>query len=92
MGDLITAADAGAPLDNSLKIVADLKRRTFGWTKGTFEMTVATLPLTSSTTFIGAGVMFLINALVKDYGAAATIGAAAAGAHISRSRQKTEQR
>lgn len=82
LGDLIEAADAERPLSGPLSTVKALKKETFGWTKNTYEMTIATLPLTSSTTFVAAGVMFLINALIKDYGAAAAIGAAASAAHV----------
>ena len=82
IGELIQAAENNLTLDDRLKKVRDLKKRTFVWAKEGYQLTVASLPLTSSSTFIAAGVMFLVNAMVKDLAAAATIGAVASSAHV----------
>jgi hypothetical protein len=81
LGQLISLAEAGEPLDEQLKRVRDLKDRTLAWSASPLGLSLNTVPLTGAATILGVGVMYLVNAIAPGQGAA--FGVAVTGAHVA---------
>jgi hypothetical protein len=84
LGRLIELAEAGAPVDAALGHLKLARRVLFQWSADTYNLTVAGLPLTTSTTAIACGVMALLHLITKGavgLPESAAIGTAVAGVH-----------
>ena len=80
LGDLISCAENGLPLDERLSGLRALKDKGFNWCKETYRLTLAESPLVASSTVLGCGVMMLVNAITQGSGEAGiAMGAAAMG-------------
>ena len=80
LGELISCAENGLPLDERLSGLRALKDKGFNWCKETYRLTLAESPLVASSTVLGCGVMMLVNAITQGSGEAGiAMGAAAMG-------------
>ena len=81
LGELISLAEAGEPLDEKLRAVRIAKEKALAWSASPIGISLATVPLTGAATILGVGVMYLVNAIVPGQGTA--FGAAVTGAHVA---------
>ena len=81
LGELISLAEAGKPLDGKLTTVREAKDRALAWSASPMGLSLASVPLTGAATVLGVGVMYLVNAIAPGQGA--TFGAAITGAHVA---------
>lgn len=81
LGELISLAEAGKPLDSKLKAVRIAKDQALAWSASPLGLSLATIPLTGAATILGVGVMYLVNAIAPGQGT--TFGAAVTGAHVA---------
>ena len=81
LGELVTLAEAGAPLEQKLNSVRAAKDKVLAWSTSPMGLSLASVPLTGAATVLGVGVMYLVNAIAPGQGAA--FGAAVTGAHVA---------
>lgn len=81
LGELISLAEVGRPLDWKLKSVRQAKDKALSWSASPMGLSLASVPLTGAATVLGVGVMYLVNAIAPGQGAA--FGAAVTGAHVA---------
>ena len=81
LGELISLAEAGEPLDGKLKTVREARDRALNWSASPMGLSLASVPLTGAATVLGVGVMYLVNVIAPGQGAA--FGAAVTGAHVA---------
>jgi len=81
LGELISLAEAGKPLEEKLNSVRAAKEKALAWSTSPVGLSLASLPLTGAATVLGVGVMYLVNAIAPGQGAA--FGAAVTGAHVA---------
>jgi hypothetical protein len=79
--ELIDVAETGQLVAANLASLRILKSRTFRWSRETYSLAVAGLPLTTASTVVGCGVMMLVDVLGKGSAEAAAIGVGAMGVH-----------
>jgi hypothetical protein len=81
LGELIGLAENGRPLGGQLGNVRSLKDNLLKWSVSPYGLNLGRLPLLGTSTVLGAGVMYLVNAISPGDGA--TMGAAVLGAHAA---------
>ena len=81
LGELISLAEAGEPLDGKLKTVREARDRALNWSASPMGLSLASVPLTGAATVLGVGVMYLVNVIAPGQGAG--FGAAVTGAHVA---------
>ena len=81
LGELISLAEAGKPLNAKLDTVRRAKEQALAWSASPVGLSLASIPLTGAATILGVGVMYLVNAIAPGQGA--TFGAAVTGAHVA---------
>lgn len=89
LGKLLVLAEQGKPVTANLARLRKLKDSSFQWSADTMSLALAGLPLMASSTVLGCGVIFLINALTKGAVDANLVGTAAMAAHaVGASKEK----
>jgi hypothetical protein len=81
LGELISLAEAGRPLDDKLNAVRLAKDKALAWSASPVGLSLGSVPLTGAATILGVGVMYLVNAIAPGQGTA--FGAAVTGAHVA---------
>jgi hypothetical protein len=81
LGELVSLAEAGEPLEEKLKSVRAAKDKALAWSASPVGLSLASVPLTGAAIVLGVGVMYLVNAIAPGQGAA--FGAAVTGAHVA---------
>jgi hypothetical protein len=77
LGELIALAEAGSSLNAQLAEVRAIKDRVLSWSTSPYGLNLAGMPVLGMSTVLGAGVMYLVNAIAP--GAPATGAAMGAG-------------